>query len=291
MSAGASKTTAWTTTMERYDLLIRIAAELDSGEVSFPTHALVALKLQRALDDPDCPLDQAARLIKAEPLLAAKVVALANSTVFNAAGRAITDVRSAILRIGFRNLRAMATAVVARQLAAPITAKDRAMAARLWEHTAHVAALAHVLARRVTHLDPETAMFAGIVHEVGGFYLISRTGDYPGLLDEDFSAWSETGEAEVGRAVLKALSVPSTVIEAIEVCWGGFLAMPPTTLGDTLLLADELAPVESPLRDLDGVPREGQAATIDLLIGEETLGEIMRESAEDVSSLTAALRL
>ncbi len=277
--------------MERYEILRKIAAELERGEVSFPTHALVAMKLQRALDDPDCQVDEATRLIKAEPLLAARVVALANSTAFGASGRAITDVRSAVLRLGFRYLRSLATAVVTRQLAVTTSPADRQLAARLWEHTAHVAALAHVIARKVTHLDPETAMFAGIVHEVGAFYLISRAGEYPGLLDEDFSAWTETGEADVGRAVLKALSVPQAVIDAIEVCWQGFLAMPPTSLGDTLLLADELAPVESPLRDLDGCPREGMAASIDMLIGEETLSEIMQESAEDVQSLTAALRL
>ncbi|EXI72871.1 MAG TPA: hypothetical protein PK440_10635 [Candidatus Accumulibacter phosphatis] len=68
------------------------------------------------------------------------------------------------------------------------------------------------------------------------------------------------------------------------------VVMRPKTLGDTLLLADELALVESPLRDLDGCPREGMAASIDLLVGEETLLDIMRESAEDVASLTAALR-
>lgn len=97
--------------------------------------------------------------------------------------------------------------------------------------------------------------------------------------------------SEVGRALLQVLEVPQTVVDAIEVCWRGFLAMPPKTLGDTLLLADELAPVESPLRDLDDVPREGTAASIDMLIGEETLLEIMRESADEVRSLTAALRL
>jgi HD-like signal output (HDOD) protein len=164
-------------------------------------------------------------------------------------------VRTAVLRLGFRYLRSLASGGRhPRNWRSPLSASDRAMAARLWEHTAHVAALAHVIARKVTHLDPETAMFAGIVHEVGAFYLISRAAEYPGLLDEDFSAWTETGEAEVGRAVLKVLSVPQTVVDAIEVCWRGFLALPPTTLGDTLLLADELAPVESPLRDLDGVP-------------------------------------
>ena len=96
--------------------------------------------------------------------------------------------------------------------------------------------------------------------------------------------------AETCLAVLKALAVPQPVIDAIEVCWQGYLAMPPTTLGDTLLLADELAPVESPLRDLDGCPRAGMAASIDLLVGEETLRDILRESAADVASLTAALR-
>lgn len=277
--------------MERYEILKKIAAEIERGEVSFPTSAVVALKLKRALDDPDCPLDRAARLVQAEPLLSAKVVAVANSTVCNRSGRPITDVRTAVLRLGFRYLRALASAVVSRQLAVPATPRDRYLAERLWEHTAHVAALAQVLARRVTRLDPETALFAGIVHEVGAFYLISRTRDYPGLLDDDFPAWSESGEAEVGRAVLRALAVPQAIIDAIEVCWQGFLAMPPTTLGDTLLLADELAPVESPLRDLDGCPREGMAASIDLLVGQETLRDILRESAQDVASLTAALCL
>ena len=41
---------------------------------------------------------------------------------------------------------------------------------------------ARVLARRVTRQNPDAAFFAGIVHEVGSFYLISRAADFPGLL-------------------------------------------------------------------------------------------------------------
>lgn len=277
--------------MNRCEILKKIAIELANDEVSFPTNALLALKLQRALDDPDCHVDAAARLIKAEPLMSARVVALANTVAFNPGGRPIADVRMAISRVGFRTLRSLAAAVVTKQLAQASTSeKERAFAAQLWEHTAHVAALAWVIARKLTHQDPETAMFAAMVHEVGGFYMISRAKDYPGLLDEDYPAWTESGEAELGREVLRVLEVPDTVIEAIEVCWSGYLAMPPASLGDTLLLADELAPVESPLRDLDGVPREGQAARIDLVFGQDTLAEIMAESAAEVKSLTAALR-
>lgn len=278
-------------TMDRSEILRKIASEVSHGDVSFPTSVQVALKLQRALDDPECHVEAASKLIVAEPLLSSKVVAMANSVVYNSAGREITDVRTAVSRLGFRTIRSLAAGIVARQLAGKQSASEDALSAQLWEHTAHVAALARVIARKVTHQDPETAMFAGIVHEVGGFYLISRAKDYPGLLDEGFSEWADTGEADVGHAVLAVLGIPDTVIAAIDVCWQGYLAMPPVTLGDTLLLADELAPVMCPLRMLAKNQRADMGASIDMVIGQDTLSEILAESAEEVASLIAALRI
>ena len=277
--------------MNKREILKTIAAQAEQGELKFSTNAEVALRVCRALDDPNCHIDVAARLVQAEPLLAARVVAIANSVAYNRAGREISDVHTAVSRLGFRTVRALATAVVTRQMSGSAALPEhQALAAQLWEHTAHVAALAHVIARRVTRQDPETALFAGIIHEVGGFYLLSRCKEFPGLLDGDPSTWVEQGESEIGRAVLKVLSVPVPVFEAIEVLWQGYLAMPPETLGDTLILADWLAPVESPLHQLGDNATEGMRASIDLVVGQETLAEILRESAEEVESLTGALR-
>ncbi|OHC63285.1 MAG: histidine kinase [Rhodocyclales bacterium GWA2_65_20] len=278
--------------MDKREAFKSLAADVAKGELAFPTSAQVAMRVRRALDDPDCHIDAAAKLVQAEPLLSARVVAIANSVAFNRSGREITDVRTAVARLGFRTVRALATALVTRQLAgAPAVKTYQDLAAQLWEHTAHVASLAHVIARRVTRLDPETAMFAGIVHEVGGFYLLSRAKDFPGLLDGELSDWIDAGEIEVGRAVLNVLSVPAPVMLAIEAYWDGFLAMPPTTLADTLLLAEELAPVPSPLHRLGGKEHgEGMTASIDMAIGEETLLSILEESAEEVVSLTGALQ-
>jgi hypothetical protein len=169
----------------------------------------------------------------------------------------------------------------------------RAMAKRLWEHTAYVAALARVIAKRVTHLDPDVAFFAGVVHEVGGFYLISRADDFPGLLEGEhgsLASWCIEWEPEVGRGVLGLLGVPPDVVQAIEGLWEGYLSMPPETLADTLLLADQLADVESPLGELAGYGREGTGVSIDVSLDDETLSSILQESADEVASLTAALR-
>lgn len=277
--------------MDRIEALKIITTEAARGDLTFPTGLDVTLKIQRALDDPDCHIDVAARLVIGEPLLAARVVAIANSIAYNHSGQMITDVRNAVSRIGLRTLRTLATALATRQMAGtPSDPAVRSIAARLWEHTAHVAALAHVIARHVTHQYPETALFAGLVHEVGGFYLISRAKDFPGLLEGDPGDWAEHAEAEIGRAILTRLAVPDSVMQAIEAQWEGYLALPPVSLGDTLLLANELAPVTSPLYEVSGIRNAGSAPIIDSVVDEQTLSSILTESAAEVESLTAALR-
>ena len=72
--------------------------------------------------------------------------------------------------------------------------------------------------------------------------------------------------------------------------WDGYLAMPPETLGDTLLLADRLATSESPLSQLAGLGRQGTTVQIDVVLDDDTLSGILEESAEELDSLTSALR-
>jgi hypothetical protein len=276
--------------MDRLSALKHIAAEASRGELSFPTNVEATLKLQRALNEPDCHTELAARLVQAEPLLAARTVAIANSVAYNRAGHDVTNVRAAVQRVGFRTLGALAASVIVRQLASEISDPDlRARADALWIHSAHVAALAQVIARRVSFVDPETALFAGIVHEVGGFYLLSRAGEFPGLIEGGAEEWIEHGEVAIGRGVLLKLGVPVPVMGAIEALWNGMRALPPETLGDTLLLANDLAPFPSPLHARPGATTLDSAATIDFTVGEGTLAQVLAESADEVKSLTSAL--
>ncbi len=291
--------------MDKRDILKALALEAAQSDLNFQTHATVTLRVRNALDDPDISVAEVAKLIQAEPVLSARVVAVANSAAFDRSGRAIADVRSAVSRLGFRNVRSVATALLVRQIGSgksPGNPLQRRMAAQLWEHTAHVSALAQVLARRVTHVDAETALFAGIVHEVGGFYALSRVADYPGMFEGDQADWNEPDvmdlEIELGRAVVRSLAVPESAVAILEEYWQGFLAMPPRTLADTLLLAEDLAPVASPFHDVKSAANQdgstantGAAASIEVILGAETLSEILKESADEVNSLAVALQL
>jgi hypothetical protein len=267
-----------------------IVAQAARGEITFPTSVNAVLRLQQALDDPDCPLDEAIRLVLAEPQLAARTVALANSAAFGGGGGPpITNVRAAVMRIGYRRLQALVASLVVRQFGSRITDPGlRAKAEQLWEHTTHVAALAAVLARRVTGVNPDTALFAGIIHEVGGFYLLSRADEFPGLLDDDPEKWGELCEDVVGLEVLKKLAVPAPVLDAVGELRRAWVNMPPSTLLDTLLLANQYAPVASPLGTPAPVPDHADSA-LDLVVDAELLAEIRAEADEACRALGGPL--
>lgn len=283
--------------MNRNQALTLLTDEARRGEIHFPTNTQVTLKVRQALDDPDCHLEAAGKLIQADPLLAAQVVAMANSVAFNPSGREITEVRTAASRLGFQTLRTLVMAQLTRQMAGGAgSPEQQRMTAQLWVHSAHVAALARVIARRVSGQNPDTALFAGLVHEIGGFYLLSRSSQYPCLLDARPAGAPVDGDADVDRiavenalglAVLRQLAVPAPLIAAVEHYAQGYLSLPPKSLGDTLLLADYLAPVASPL--LPAEVDQGDA-TLDFADGEVTLSQVLAESAEEVDSLIAALR-
>jgi hypothetical protein len=276
--------------MDKLEIFRGIAAEAGRGDITFPANVKGSLKLQLALDDDDCHIDAAAKLVMAEPLLSAYTVAVANSVAYNRSGNEITNVRMAVTRLGFRTLKTMVGTLIVRQLNSAIRDPQlRALSAALWEHTAHVAALAQVLARKVSKIDPDTAMFAATMHEAGGFYLLVRAEAFPGLMDDNSEAWIGYGEKLIGRGVLRQLGVPAQILEAVDVLWQGVPNYPPRTLGDTLLLANELAQVASPLRAPRSAHEREAIEQIDFDVNGSTLRRILRESQEEIDSLTAAL--
>jgi HD-like signal output (HDOD) protein len=295
-------------TMDKTTALNILVEQALKGDLVFSASVATSMRIQEALDDPNCSIDAASKVVLNEPLLSARVVAIANSAAFNRAGNDVTSVKAAITRLGFRTLRSVVASLVMRQLAGSSkNPKIRSLVNKLWEHSAQVAALAQVIARRITQVDPDTAMFAGIVHEVGGFYMLSRVEEFPCLLDPDTYTVSdpdllplieddvdsiidkESAEAIIGRAVLASLKLPQSVVDAVEALWYGLRAMPPESLGDTLLLANELAATPSPLDMRTDTETERYMSEIDFIVGEGTLNSILEESEDEVQTLAAAL--
>ena len=77
----------------------------------------------------------------------------------------------------------------------------------------------------------------------------------------------------------RKLAVPAPVADAIGEMRRAWVNMPPSTLLDTLLLANQFAPVPSPLGAAPEAPAHGDSA-LDFVLDEEMLDEIRREATE-----------
>ena len=89
--------------------------------------------------------------------------------------------------------------------------------------------------------------------------------------------------------LLARLHIPEPVAEAIEGLRDSFMSIPPDTLLDTLLLANHLTPVKSPLQEPQrDLPPHSDSA-IDLFIDEQKLASMLRAAQVDAAEMSAAL--
>ena len=93
-----------------------IERELETGNLNFPTVLDLSLRIKRVADDADSSLEDIAKLIRLEPVLSARVIQMANSVVFSRAGNRVSNVSTAVRRIGLSNVRVTALVVAMDQL-------------------------------------------------------------------------------------------------------------------------------------------------------------------------------
>lgn len=269
---------------QRFRMLEDIAREL-SGQLVFPTCFDPVLRLRKALDDPELGIDRIAALVAVEPLVSARILALANSATYNPGGEEVRDLRRAIGRLGLNVVRTAALAIAMRQLMLMRgVVAFQALADRLWHHSLRTASAAFVLARALTRINPDEAMLAGMVHDVGAFYMIYRAAKYEELvLRPDTTRhlvlrWHES----VGHALAIALGIPESVAEAI-VDHDQPRPFPerPKTLADIVYLGNLIAGGRFEWLDM---PPETAAADVD------KLQELLAQFKDDIDAHEAMMR-
>lgn len=281
--------------MNKSEALKKIVLQARAGELVFPANVQASLSIQEALDEPDCGIESAARLVMKDPLMATRVVAIANSVAYSRFGGTVTNTRTAISILGFSTLRSVVAAVVMKQLRQSVRSELlQKLMTQLWQHSCEVGAIAHLLARKLTSLDAETALFAGIVHEIGSFYLLSRADEFPALLDDSSTTpedhLDESDEVIVGRAVLHKLLVPKRVISAIETVWYGMPVDDPETLGDTLLLANTLSSTGSPCEHYSQSQIEARQAALQKEFPQQ-ISSLLEQHQGEIQSLISSLSI
>ncbi len=168
-------------------------AELSAAIAELPPVSAVLQRTLVILSDPQSGLDDIARLVRADTVLAAQVLRLANSAIF-ALPTPVHSVEEAIQRLGFAEVHRLVCALGSRQLFLQPPTHVGFDAALLWQHTLAVAVCAETIAR-LARSDRSTAYLAGILHPVGIVALdraAKLRGIRPRSAEQSLAEWEQT---------------------------------------------------------------------------------------------------
>src|SRR5262249_48281653 len=156
-----------------FNFVQALAAELSGGKIELPGFPHIVMRVQKVLNDDRSDTGRIVKVLGGEPVLAAQIVRMANSAALNPAGTAVTDVRAAVARVGLDTVRSATVAFAVRQLRdAPLLKGLENQLGLLWKRSVLVASLSCVIARKLTQVNPDTALLAGWLQGIGRVYIL-----------------------------------------------------------------------------------------------------------------------
>jgi HD-like signal output (HDOD) protein len=269
-----------------------LAREMSAGKIELPGFPDIAMRVRRVLQDEDVSVEKLVRVIGAEPSLSARLLQIANSAAINRGGNRVTDLRAAVTRVGFTLVRSSSIALAMSQLS-----KSQALQAvkeplrQLWQRSAHVAAMASVVARRLTNVNADAAALAGMVHGIGKLYILVRAVDFPGLTADPagYNRIEQLWHANIAKAVLESWELADEVVAAVhqhedlEYSHEG-----EADLTDVLVIANLLISFRQDPQAIE-VNLQGVSAAKRLNLDIESYQRLLEESAAEIEALRAAL--
>jgi HD-like signal output (HDOD) protein len=156
------------------EFLDRIADDLARGPLNLPCFPDIVPRVRAAIADPRSTQDDLVRIAGTEPRLAARLIQTAASSVFNPAGKPLTNLRQAVTRLGHHLVQSVTMVFAIQQMKAEPALRPVAKSlSSLWEKSIAVASICQVLANQLK-VPPDKVFLTGLVHGIGHFYIMVR---------------------------------------------------------------------------------------------------------------------
>jgi HD-like signal output (HDOD) protein len=277
---------------EAFAFVEALAAELSGGKVDLPSFPDIALRVRQVLADDEVTQEKVVRVVGSEPALAARLMQIANSAAINFSGRPITELRSAIARMGFNMVRSAAIAFAMSQLKKVDALRGLEQPLEeLWQSSAAVAAMSHAVARRFSRVNADTALLAGLLHGIGKLYILTRSSRHPALFADQatYHGIVRDWHAAVAKALLENWDMAEEIVLAVSE-YEDFereQAGPPD-LTDVLTVGHLLATFKEHPETLE-LNMHDVAACRRMSIDRASYEKLIDESEHEIDALRAAL--
>ena len=248
-------------------LFKRLYNDICNDKLQFPNITDLTERLQKILKSDDTNIEHITRIVQCDPILTARIIKTANGPLYFGQ-QEVNTCSKAILRLGIIPTKALALNYVLNdairlKLANPTLNQ---IAHDYWRHSVEVAAIAFVIAHITREFDPEQAMLAGLVHDIGAFPILYYAETHPELVESqnNISETIRQLRAEVGGLLLTKWNFPADLVTACREAenWSRNTA-PEADICDIIIIAQLHSYIGSP--QADTAPKLGQVVSLEKL--------------------------
>lgn len=201
------------TPIDRETLRNRLLDDLQRGRLTLPGLPELALQVREEIDRSGCTHARLARIVQRDPAIATRILKLAQSAA-RRTGRDVSSLESAVARLGLDHLRTLVTSLCLLRMLNAVHGSHIRLLGEVYRHSIEVGTLARALAQDQPHLDPGTALLAGLMHDIGKLPIARylESGSSEALSDKAILDLMQDLHAEVGARILQAWDFPPGLV-------------------------------------------------------------------------------
>lgn len=197
-------------------LFQKIYEAYQNKTLQLPPMPEVAMRIRKMANDPEVGVPELAKTIQMDAAVAGSIMHAANSPLFCGAAP-VGNIRDGVVRLGLKTTQSVATSIAMRATFNVKSAAIKQHMQTLWQHSVNVSAISYVIARKYKQLDPDRALLAGLLHDIGVIPILHfLESSHIEASAQEISAAISKLRAMIGVLVLNAWDFDTDMLNVVE---------------------------------------------------------------------------
>ena len=208
-----------TMSMKSEELFEDLKHAVETDKLMLPTLPDVALKIRDAVENENSTAQDISDALAQDASLAARLVKVANSPLYRTRNP-IEDLQMAVTRLGIRIVRDLVVGLAMKQVFQATSDALDVHSRKAWSKSVDAAAISRMMATLVPGLNPEQALLAGLIHNIGALPVLVLAENDDDLFHDEEALGRIIYELQgaVGELILEHWGFDETMLEVVKHC-------------------------------------------------------------------------
>jgi len=148
------------------ELIVQIERDAESNKLELPSLPDIVIMIRKAACHPETGISEVARIIQGDPILTTRFLKITNSPLYRST-LPFANVDQVIQSLGLDTTQNIIISLILHKIFNVLSIHLHSRIQNLWLHSCRVATISQLMASGSVGLQPDRAMLAGLLHDIG----------------------------------------------------------------------------------------------------------------------------